>query len=168
MAWTTATTRATGFTVTAAVWNAEVVDNMLHLEEVGYTAFTSPVSITATTEGTANQIVSSGAISYEAVPHMIEFHAPNARPDNAAANRSINFVLEDSTTVIATIGRILTPAASNNTVPVFCGYRITPTAASHTYNVRAWVNAGTGNVGAGASGTTTDGPGYIRIWKVVT
>ena len=33
MAWTSTTTRATGYKVTAAVWNAEIVNNMTCLEE---------------------------------------------------------------------------------------------------------------------------------------
>ena len=79
MAWTSTTTRASGFLVTAAVWNSEHVDNMTFLEEVGYAQITSDVTVTATTEATANSVVSLGAITYEAVPHMIEFSAPDAR-----------------------------------------------------------------------------------------
>lgn len=167
MPWTTATTRASGYVVTAAVWNAEHVDNMNYLKEVGYTAYTADVSVTATTVGTANQIVSSGAITYEAVPHYIEFFSPYV---NFAAVSTF-FILRDSTTVIGTIGR--SDSSVGTDYPVFLVARVTPTAASHTYNIAAWQSsAGTTTVNAGTGGaagdTTTDLAGFIRIRRVPT
>jgi len=166
MPWTTATTRATNYNVTAAVWNAEHVDNMNFLKEVNYTEYTATVSVTATTEGTANQIVSSGAITYEAVPHMIEFFSPRVTP--VASGVVLRFVLEDSTTVIGHIGRVELNATGTSAVPVFLARRLTPTAASHTYNVRAYTASGTASVEAGAGGAGILLPGFIRIFRVPT
>jgi hypothetical protein len=166
MPWTTATTRATGFPVTAAVWNAEVVDNMNFLREVAYTQFTSTVAITATTEGTANQIVTSGAITYEAVPHLIEFFSPVTTPVDAILLR---FVLEDSTTVVGHLGRVdIDVAAASPNLPIYLVHRLTPTAATHTYNVRAYTTSGTANVQAGAGGAGALLPGFIRITRIPT
>jgi hypothetical protein len=152
MAWTTAVTRASGYGVTAAVWNTEHVDNMNYLKEVGYSQVTSDVTVTATSEATATAVVALGAITYEAVPHMIEFSAPDARPNTTA--------------VVGVWGRIATPAASGNLVPVRLGYRFTPTAAAHTYNVKCWVSVSSGLVQAGAGGSATHGPAWLRITRI--
>ena len=166
MPWTTTTTRSSGFTVTAAVWNSELVDNMTFLKEVNYTAYMGDVTINTTTVGTAVQIVSAGAITYENVPHLIEFYCPAY---NGPAQET-RFIIRDGTTVIGTLARV---AASAPTVPIMLGYRVTPTAASHTYNIAAWLGgAGSGTVNAGTGGTagdaTTDLAGFIRITRVPT
>lgn len=169
MPWTTATTRASGFVVTAAIWNAEHVDNMNYLKEVNYTAFTADVNITATTVGTANQIVSSGAITYEAVPHYIEFFCPAYAPPS---NVGTFVIVRDGTTVIGTLTRGMA-LANFPPIPLNLTYRVTPTAASHTYNIAAYLGAaGTGVMNAGTGGVagdaTTDLPGFIRIRRVPT
>ena len=162
MAWTTATTRSSGFAVTAAVWNSEHVDNMNFLKEVNYTAFTSPVSITAPTQATAQQIVTSGAIRYDAVPTLIEFFSPAA---NAAADgTNLILTLFDGSTAV---GR-LEQNASVRSRAVKLEHRLTPTAASHPYNVKGHTGSGTGTVSAGAGGSDTLLPGFIRITRVPT
>jgi hypothetical protein len=167
MAWTTAVTRASGYGVTATVWNSEHVNNMNYLKEVAYSEITSDVTVTATSEATATAVVALGAITYEAVPHMIEFSAPDARPNTGAAGQNITFALFDSTTAVVGVwGRIATPAASGNLLPVRLGYRFTPTAASHTYNVKCWVSVTSGLVQAGAGGSATHGPAWLRITRI--
>ena len=167
MAWhSSIATRSSGYGVTATNWN-DLVDNLNYLAEVNYTEFTADVSITATTVGTANQIVSSGAITYTADPILIEFFCGRF---NAPAN-PVQVILRDGTTVLGTITQI----AANATVTPFYAppRRLTPTAASHTYNVAAWVTtSGTGTVKAGTGGTAGDAttylPGWIRITRVPT
>lgn len=161
MAWTTTTTRATGFTVTAAVWNSEIVDNMLHLEEVAYAEITSDVSVTATSEATPTDVVSSGAITYEAVPHMIEWFSSGVAP--GTGNQTIIHLWDGSTE----INRIAEHA--ENLQPSRGTHRITPTAASHTYRIRAHRVTGNGTIRAGAGGAGADNcPAFIRIYKVIT
>jgi hypothetical protein len=152
--------------ITAAIWNAEHVDNMNFLKEVNYTEFTADVSVTATTVGTANQIVSSGAITYEAVPHLIECYIVSY----SSPAQATFFILRDGTTVIGTIGWV---GASSGRWPVPLRRRLTPSAASHTYNIAAWLaGAATGTVEAGTGGTAGNDtavlPGYIRIRKIPT
>ena len=67
MAWSVPSTRSSGYTVTATNWN-ELVNDLAFLAEVGYTEYTSDVSITATTVGGANQVVSAGAITSKPSP----------------------------------------------------------------------------------------------------
>lgn len=166
MPWTTATTRSSGFTVTATVWNSEHVDNMNFLKRVAFQTFGADVSVTATTVGTANQIVSAGAVTYEAVPHRICFYCPRAT--NAAVVNHL--ILRDSTTVI---GTLMSHAASANVGGVYGETTLTPTAASHTYNVASWnAAAGTWTYQAGAGGaagdTSTFLSGWIAVYRVPT
>lgn len=165
MPWSTPSTRSTGYLVTATNWN-EVANDLTYLARVNITTFTADVSITATTVGTANQVVSAGAITYENVPHLIEFYcARYTGPANAT-----NVILRDGTTVLGTVANV---AASTNVNPFYFGIEVTPTAASHTYNIAAWLaGAGTGTFRAGTGGTAGDAttffPGFIRITRVPT
>jgi hypothetical protein len=119
---------------------------------------TSDVSITATSVGTANQIISLGAITYEAVPHYLEFYAPRL----TAAAVALHVILRDSTTVI---GRIAAQASGEGQGAYYIKYPITPTAASHTYNIAAWLaSAGTWTFEAGTGGTAGDGTADLNIW----
>jgi hypothetical protein len=165
MPWTTPTTRASGYKVTAANWN-ELVNDLAFLAEVAYVEFTADVSITATTVGTANQIVSAGAVTLEAVPHMIEFFCARYIPPAVATH----VILRDGTTVLGTLTDVL---ASSDHGEKHLARRLTPTAASHTYNVAAWNGAaGTGTMKAGTGGAAGDGttylPGFIRVTRLPT
>lgn len=155
---------STGETVTAAQLNA-LGNNHRFQAEVGYQEKTTDVSVTATTVGTANEIVTLGAITYDAVPHLIEFWGPRA--DQAAS--VCNVILRDGTTVLGTLTRLV---ASQNQPVLYLARRLTPTAASHTYNVAAWVGSGTWTFQAGTGGTagdsTTDLPIWIRATRIPT
>lgn len=164
MPWSIPSTRSTDYKVTATNWN-ELANDFAFLAEVGRVAFTANVTISGTAVGTANQIVSLGAITYEAVPHLVEFFAPRY----AAAAGVTNFIIRDGTTVLGT----LTQAPATNAVPgLFFSFPVTPTAASHTYNVAAWVASGSGTVQAGTGGTAGDAStfvnGYIRAIRIPT
>lgn len=165
--WTTITLDdvSTGETVTAAQLNA-YGNNHRFLTRVGYQEQATDVSVTATTVGTANQIVSLGAITYSAVPHYIEFYCP--RIDQAAATSFL--ILRDGTTVLGTLARM---AASQNEPGLYVRTpHFTPTAASHTYNVAGYNASGTWTYNAGSGGAagdaTTDFQIWIAAWRVPT
>lgn len=135
--------------------------------ELDYVEFTSNVSPTATTEGTANTVVTGNSVAYDgSTIVLIEFFANNARPATDAAGRSLTLWLYEDGSSIGQIGLIATPAASTSTSVINCARRITPSNASHTYSIRASVSGGTGLVAAGAGGAGNTAPGYIRITKV--
>ena len=166
MPWHHRSTHTTGYKVTSTDWN-DGVDNDTFQNEIGRQTYTSPVSITATTVGTANQIVSLGAITYENAPIMIEFYCPRYVPGAATANY---LILRDGTTVI---GTLLHMGTSVTAVPLTLAYPITPTAASHTYNIAGWgSSAGTSTANAGTGGTAGDSTaylnGYIRATYIPT
>lgn len=157
MAWTAPRTWATGEIVTASILNTHVRDNLKEVwREVAYAEVTANTTVTATTAGTANTVVTAGAITGDAAaPVIVTFGAHKATIGTSA----IYFELYDGASTYARIGEKL-----SGTSPVLVQYRFTPSAASHTYSVRAWVDAGTGTVfagGGGGSGNAT--PAFIRI-----
>jgi hypothetical protein len=44
--------------------------------------------------------------------------------------------------------------------------RLTPSAATHTYSIRAYTNTGTADMQAGAGGSGAKAPMFIRITRV--
>ena len=165
MPWTHISTHATGYLYTATDLN-NAWNNLTFLEEVAYVEFTSDVSVTATTAGTANQIVSAGAITYENVKHKIEFWCARY----SAPAQQTWFLLRDGTTILGTLGNV---QASDAEPGVTLERYITPTAASHTYNIASYLGgAGTGTFKAGTGGSAGDGttylPGFIRVTRIPT
>lgn len=131
--------------------------------ELAYAEFTSPVSITATVEASADSVVSAGAVTFDGSTEVfVEFFCPAARPA-ASASVSLEVWLFDGSSSIGRIALINSQAANNANTPVEGRRRLTPSAASHTYSVRATVTSGTGSVTAGAGGAGNYVPGYIRI-----
>lgn len=163
MPWTHISTHSTGYLYTATDLN-NAWNDLSYLEQVAYTEFTADVSVTATTVGTANQIVSAGAITYEAVPHYIEFYSPRW----TAPAQTGNLILRDGTTVLGTMSQFV---ASQNHPDPYVVRVLTPTAASHTYNFAAWLGgAGSGTMRAGSGGAAGDAstfmPGFIRVTRI--
>lgn len=165
MPWTSPATRSSGYTVTASNWN-ELVNDLLFLKRLAYVEFTSDVSVTATTAATANQVVSAGAVTYEAAPIEIEFWTARY----TAPAQQTWLLLRDGTTILGTFGNV---QASDAEPGMTLKRSITPTAASHTYNVAAYLGgAGTGTFKAGTGGSAGDGttylPGYISVKYIPT
>jgi len=126
------------------------------LKRLAYVEFTSDVSVTATTAATANQVVSAGAVTYEAAPIEIEFWTARY----TAPAQQTWLLLRDGTTILGTFGNV---QASDAEPGMTLKRSITPTAASHTYNVAAYLGgAGTGTFKAGTGGSAGDGTTYLR------
>jgi hypothetical protein len=126
------------------------------------------VSPTATTEATANTVVTASAITFNgSIIADITFFAPAGRPDTGAANRTMDFWLYQDGTSIGLLGRLTTPATGAHDTVVYAVRRMTPAAGSRTYSIRASVSAGTGLITAGAGGAGAAMPGFIRITRAL-
>lgn len=138
--------------------------------ELTYNQITSGVSPTATSEATADTVVTASAVACDgASTILIEFWAFSARPRSDASGGMSFWLYDDAGGGAASIGRIgflNYPATGADNKPVHLLRRLTPSAASHTFSIRASVSAGTGNIGAGAGGSGADGPAFIRITLV--
>lgn len=133
--------------------------------ELGYTEFTAPVSITATTEASPNNVVSAGALTFDGTAHWFEFHAAYADASSVTSNCLRAGFYDGTTSQGKTL--LVENAASPGDVIVtpYIRRKLTPSAGSHTFKVAAWIDSGTGTIGAGAGGSGNYVPGYIRITK---
>ena len=135
--------------------------------EVAYAEFTANVNITATTAGTSQLVVAAAAFTYAAVPYEVEFYCPMVivQP-TASAQIFIGLYDGSAATPIGRIAQLRTPAAATNGWPVQTTHRLTPTAASHTYQIRAYVTAATSTCSAGTGAGDTHVPGHIKISRL--
>jgi hypothetical protein len=153
-------TFTTGEIVTASKLNGLV-------DDIAYVPFTSPVSVSGTTEvSSAQLIVSAGAITFDGAAVWVEFSCPYFQLPNSTGAGLVVHLWNDTTEA----GRFFTAEAESVNVRTQAGgvfrCKITPTAASHTITVRAHVTAGSANIGAGTGTTTAYQPGYIRITRL--
>jgi len=132
-------------------------------QEFAYNEFTAPQPINATTEPTANVIVTAAAITVDgATPIEIEF--TNRRMQYpAVGGATMALVLyEDG----ASIGQLSLGTIGNSSELGFTiTRRMTPLSGSHTYSVRGFVSTGSGTVHAGVGGSGNFLPGSIRITR---
>jgi hypothetical protein len=134
------------------------------LDELAYVEFTASVTISATTEATANTIVTAAAVTFDGVtPVIIEFFAPYvSTAATAAAAVIVN--LFDGASAIGALGNLTNPTGTGGlNAPMRLARRLTPSAAAHTYGFRAFAGGGNGGVGAGPGGSGAYMPGFIRI-----
>lgn len=132
---------------------------------VDYVEFTASVNITATTEGTAQTVVTGGGFTADGTSHyLLECFSPGAHPAS-----TVNAVLDIAFFEGATdLGRAVyvTPTNGQMQTPLYMARRFVPSAGSHTYKVAAWVSSGTGVVAAGTGGANAL-PGYIMVTKQI-
>lgn len=151
--------QTTGHLTTAAELN-QFGNSLRFLVEVAYVEFTSTVSVTATSNV---QVVSAGAITFEAVPHLVEFYCPRVI---VGGSGTFDFNLRDVTTEIQLLADFATSASES---AVYIMHRLVPTAASHTYNISGQNGTSqTTSVAAGAGGDSVRCPGWIRITRAPT
>lgn len=121
-----------------------------------YTEVTGPVTTTATAEGSAEALVTLGVQTYAAVPTWIEFFCPGISMGVAGVGIS---TLNDGASELC---RFTDVRIVNGGTQVYGRIKITPTAASHTYNIKGFgTNAITWNGGTGAGGAATYAPMYM-------
>lgn len=168
--WTTPKTWNVGDILTAADMNIYVRDNSNFLftrnGELNYTEFTTNVTTSATTEGTAGTVVTaSSGLTFDGVTKiLVEFFSPNVNV--GTGSRWTNFWLYDGATSIGGIGETDSPTAGFGGMAM-CHREFTPPAATKTYGIRASVGggAGTSTIVADVGGITKQPPGFIRISK---
>ncbi len=140
--------------------------------EIGYTQITSSANIADTSESTATALISPGALTFDGAAVVVEFFTPSVfSPTATSTNDSVTVTLFEGATEITQLALV---ALANLTtgqqafIPVCARFRFTPTAGAHTYKLCAFTNSvtGTPRIYAGAGGTATPPPAYIRFTKV--
>lgn len=136
--------------------------------EVDYAQITSSASITGTSEASPTDVVTGSSVAFDgSTIAILEFYAWVVNPDSGAVNRNLRIAFYDGTTSLGSAAFFSTEASGvAQNVPCFIQIRYTPSNASHTFKVAAWVSSGTGTVGAGAGGAAANRPAYLRVSKL--
>lgn len=137
--------------------------------EVGYDEVTSSVTVSGATEASGTTVISCGAHTFDGSAVVAEFFCGGAIP--GAGDFIIVSLFEGGTQIgrlaLAQSGQTTTIVSIQNTsIPTIGKLRFTPSAASHTYTVTAIKGTNNGTLLAGAGGTGTIVPMYIRFTKV--
>lgn len=121
------------------------------------TPFTAPVTVSGTTSGTADTVVTSPAITCTGGKVDVEFYAPSVQ---CGAASSVTIELWQDGAMESVIAYSQTATSG----PVRALRTLTPTAGSHTWVVKAYRGAANGSIAAGAGGGAgASAPGLLRI-----
>lgn len=131
-----------------------------------YAEITSDAACTATTEGSANTILTGGAVVYDGTTLVIlEFSFP-AFTTSTTAQVAFLTIFQDG----SALGRVWDSfgfTTSGDMGGTILRRRFTPSAGSHTYSMRGHSGgAQTFTVKAGAGGSATLFPTYMMISAV--
>jgi hypothetical protein len=123
--------------------------------------FTSDV---VASSGVEIDVVSSGARTYDASPIVIEFFSPYVLFATGATNARIQLLLYDGASNLGIVGQLHgAEAGFNVAAPMLVRRRLTPTAGSHTYRIRALASFSTVTLHGRAGGAGQYVSGYIRV-----
>jgi hypothetical protein len=152
-----------------SISDTEVVNAPGGLVELAYKDDVFTNSITATTAATAQTLMGAVTVVCDGSPIELEVFLAGARPDTAAGNRQLYLtLLINGSRVLDQFGLVITPSAGDVYRPTTIRRRMTPTAGVHTYEVRAYVDAGTGFIESGSSSGGTLRPrSYIKVNKIL-
>ena len=147
MPFTTVPDKASGSTFTEANWDTHIRDNLNYMKEVAYGQMTSDLTVTATTAAAAQTVASAGAVTYEAVPHLIIVSCGRVEVGALGTATLLRPVGLDHAT--GPPGVVRQQRGSRLRSVVRMTIRLTPTAASHTYILKVWRENANGVVYAG-------------------
>jgi hypothetical protein len=135
------------------------------ITELSYVERTTNLSVTATTEGTAQSIVAAAAITFDGSTRaLIELFTPAGLPATGAA---LWIVLYDGGSSIGQWGVYqATTSTTSLATSIYLARFLTPSAASHTYSARAYTTTGTSSIQCSTGGGGGNKvPAFIRITK---
>lgn len=171
MSWSTPRSWAAGEVVTGALLDQEVRDNLKSVEELAYNTYASNVTVSATAWASANEVIHSGTLTYEAVPHIIEFECSRVSVPGASGANTLQLQVADASTRLGIASLILNSAGAGGVemqVPVRISFRVTPTAGSHEYRIIAIRGNANCTVFGGAGGADTENPMQITVRRLPT
>jgi methylaspartate ammonia-lyase len=92
---------------------------------------------------------------------LLEVFCPKA----IGGSNSITLVLYDGATQLGQPGAVAVGSAGG-AAALYTAYRFTPTAATHQYIVKAFVDAGTGTFSAGNATSGALMPAFVRLSRL--
>lgn len=139
----------------AAAWQTS--GSVGSTNQLDYAQITANVAISATTEATANTVITGNSVVYDGSRVQIVFSV-----GHQGTNAASYVILRDST-VLGTFGD--KAATSGATTQVYGSVFDTPPAGAHTYSLKAYAAAAGDTVWAGPGGSGQQVPGYLRVTK---
>jgi hypothetical protein len=134
------------------------------LDYVERTSDSAGLAITSTSDGNSNgqQFIDGNAVTYDGSTRIkIEVYVPIGE---ITSGQSFILNLYDGTTDLGRIAVVSGPGGTND--QTMYGVRfLTPSAASHTYHIRAWKSGGTAKIFDNAGGASVYLPAWYRITK---
>lgn len=130
--------------------------------EFDYAERTSNLSVTATTEGTSQAIITGASVSYDGSTRVcIEFYCSSMVP---VGNQNLYILLYEDSTVLGILATTNDSGSSRVPVGTLRRFR-TPSNASHTYAAKAFTDSATATINAGSGGSGAYLPAYLRVTK---
>ena len=141
------------------------------LVELGYSQITSAVSITNGTYGTGTEVIAPLTVVCDGGPILVEFFSQNVYLYTPPVIGDVVDVAlwQDGAEHTRYWGRRQADAAQPTGGAMSLKYRVTPSAGTHTFGVKAVNTAGVtrpGGVNAGAGGASV-APAFLRVSKIV-
>jgi hypothetical protein len=149
---------------TLTVWtsNGTVWGPIVPGAELLYSQIVANVSITATTQATAQNVVNPGNVTYDGAAVWVEFYAPGFLAPAVASGQIVCTLWDANTDLSMNMAASYSPSAIGAQVVALGRRKITPTAGAHNYNVRAWISpSGAGTIVAGS----VYPPAYLRVTR---
>ncbi len=156
-------TAGTGISLTQSSQDISIAQSGTVGSELDYVERTSNLTVTHTTAATADTIITGSSVSYDGSTRIcIEFFCYAAEMTGANA---LLISLWDGSTELGRWALIENAATGSFAAAQSPKRFLTPSNASHSYLVKAWKTGGTGIIYAGAGGTDTPLPAFLRITR---
>ena len=162
MPFTTVPDKAAGDVFTEAMWDTYIKDNLNYLwstlnDVLAYKEVTNNVSVGGTGEAGATAIVTADPVVCDGTPIWVSFFCP--RSSNTSGDCYV-YLFQDG----VSLGRIAYWQGSSS---LFARRRITPSAGTHTYSIRASRTGSSWDFAAGDGAGSGWAPIWIRVVKAV-
>lgn len=139
-------------------------------QQLDYAQITANATFTATSDATADAIVTGSAVTYDgATAVVVEFYCQRVDLNSIASGaQCVINLYQDGSDIgrLAQFGPGMGGTSAGAGMAMSGRRRLTPSAGSHTYSIRAWATAAsTGTLQAGAGGAATSVPAFLRITR---
>ena len=150
------------FIYDGSVWRER---NQLPGAELSYVEFTAAVTVSATTEATANTVVTAAAVTLDGATTIeVDFFVPQI--SSGTDGGECHIVLFDGTAIGELADWQRGASGGSMYTAIMAKRRLTPSAGSHTYSIRAWRATANCTLTAGAGGAGVKVPGFIRVRRL--
>ena len=161
----TALTIADEFALNVAGVSKKIAAASMPGFELDYAQITSSVSVTGTSAATATTCITGNAVTYDGSTRIcIEVYCPAVQTGTSSGS-IIEVLIYDGSSQVGIVGEVARGTGSSDNCTLCARIYLTPSAAAHTYSVRAYRGTANGTFQAGAGGNDTYMPAYLRITK---